>query len=84
MECSSPRGTIDMGREAQECKHVVNMKVSFRAVQAIIVFQVSTTRDPIKEKMNPAIVTCSQKVTPQLQFPTIMSCDIEIKQLKGG
>lgn len=29
-ECSSPCGTIDMGREAEECKHVFNMKVSFR------------------------------------------------------
>lgn len=25
-ECSTPCGTIDMGREAEECKHVLNMK----------------------------------------------------------
>lgn len=39
-ECSRPCGTIDMGREAEECKHVFNMKVSFRSVLAVIVFQV--------------------------------------------
>lgn len=53
-EHSSPYGTIDMGSEAEECKQFFDLKVSFRRVQAVIVFQVSTGRDPITQKMNPA------------------------------
>lgn len=49
-ECSSPCGTIDMGREPEECKHVSNMKVSFRSVLAVIVVQVSTVRDQMTQR----------------------------------
>ena len=35
-ECSRPSGTIDMGREAEECKQVFNMKVSFSSLLAVI------------------------------------------------
>lgn len=41
-----------MGREAEECKHVFNMKVSFRSVLAVIIFQVPTVRDLITQEMN--------------------------------
>lgn len=41
-----------MGREAEECKHVFNMKVSFRRVQAVIVFQLPTLRDSITQEMS--------------------------------
>lgn len=43
-ECSSPCGTIDMGIEGEECKHVFNMNVSVRTVLAVIVYQVSIVK----------------------------------------
>lgn len=68
-----------MGRETEECKHVFNMKVSFRIVLAVIVFQVPTLRDPITQEMNNLQKTILLLAISLLQFYTIMHFDCEIK-----
>jgi len=57
-ERSSPCGTIDMGTEVEECKHVINREVSFWGVLALIIFLVSTGKGPITQAK-----TCIKSLT---------------------